>query len=56
VRPPSRRTATPRQLVAIGRALSARMTCPACARFMGYCISKSLGECNDCAAGARRAA
>jgi hypothetical protein len=48
-----KRTATPRQLVAIGKALSARMTCPSCGNVQPYCIAKSLGECNACADRAR---
>ena len=46
-----KRTATPRQLVAIGKALSARMTCPVCGNFREYVIPTSIGCCNDCAAG-----
>lgn len=44
-----KRTATPRQIVAIGRALSARMTCARCGIFRGYCMPKSTGVCNECA-------
>ena len=46
-----KRTATPAQIVAIGKALAARMMCPACGNFQPYCIPTSIGMCNDCAAG-----
>jgi len=45
----AKRDATPAQLAAIGRALAARRTCPACGQARPYYISRSLGECNDCA-------
>lgn len=44
-----KRTATAAQLAAIGRALTARRTCPTCHRVKGYYIPRSLGECLDCA-------
>jgi hypothetical protein len=44
----SRRQATPAQLAAIGRALAARRTCPACGTEKPYYIPRSLGECLDC--------
>ena len=50
-----KRTASPSQMAAICRAISARMTCKSCGNWKPYCISKSLGECNDCAAAARAA-
>jgi hypothetical protein len=46
-----KRTATPAQMRAVCAALSARMTCPLCATWKPYCIPRSLGMCNDCAAG-----
>lgn len=36
---------------AVGLALLARMTCPACGTAKEYCIPTSIGMCNDCAAG-----
>ena len=44
-----KRAATPAQLVALGKAMAARRTCPACGTEQPYCIPRSLGECNDCA-------
>ncbi|MEU4226000.1 RRQRL motif-containing zinc-binding protein [Nonomuraea sp. NPDC026600] len=44
-----KRTATPRQLHALGKALAARRTCPACTRDVGYVLARHLGTCNDCA-------
>jgi hypothetical protein len=44
-----KRTATAAQLVAVGKALRARRTCPTCRRVRPYCIPRSLGECLDCA-------
>ncbi|AVT39141.1 RRQRL motif-containing zinc-binding protein [Plantactinospora sp. BB1] len=44
-----KRTATAAQLVAIGKALAARRTCPTCGVVRPYCIPRSLGECVDCA-------
>jgi hypothetical protein len=46
-----KRTATPAQLIAIGKALTARMTCGACGSVHEYCMPKSTGVCNECAAG-----
>ena len=43
-----KRTATPAQLAAIGKALRALRTCPSCGTEKPYCIPRSLGECNDC--------
>jgi hypothetical protein len=48
-----KRTATPAQLQAVGKALTARKTCPSCQQVQSYCIPKSLGECNLCADAAR---
>jgi len=48
-----KRTASPAQLAAIGRALSARMTCGACGIVRPYCMPTSTGICNECAAGSR---
>jgi hypothetical protein len=47
-----KRQASPAQLAAIGRALAARRTCPTCRTEKPYCIPRSIGECNDCVAGA----
>jgi hypothetical protein len=44
-----KRRATAAQLVAIGKALQARRTCPTCGNEKPYCIPRSRGECNDCA-------
>jgi hypothetical protein len=43
-----KRHATPRQQVALGKAMTARRTCPTCGEDVGYCIPRSLGECADC--------
>jgi hypothetical protein len=45
-----KRTATPAQLVAIGKALRARRVCPSCGAEKPYYIPRSFGECNDCSA------
>jgi hypothetical protein len=45
-----KRTPTPEQLMAIGKALRARRLCPTCGTEKPYCIPRSHGECNDCAA------
>ncbi|HLL66810.1 MAG TPA: RRQRL motif-containing zinc-binding protein [Micromonosporaceae bacterium] len=44
-----KRTATARQLAAIGRALTARRTCSTCGTVRAYFIPRSLGECVPCA-------
>jgi hypothetical protein len=44
-----KRAATPAQREAIGKALAARRTCPSCGAEQDYYISRSLGECNQCA-------
>ncbi|MEU4165125.1 MULTISPECIES: RRQRL motif-containing zinc-binding protein [Micromonosporaceae] len=44
-----KRTATPAQLAAIGKALTARRTCPTCQVVRPYYIPRSLGECLECA-------
>ncbi|WP_320069027.1 RRQRL motif-containing zinc-binding protein [Micromonospora sp. RTGN7] len=44
-----KRTATPAQLRAIGKALTARRTCPTCGSLRPYYIPRSLGECLTCA-------
>ena len=49
-----KRHATPAQLVAIGKALTARRTCPTCRIEKDYYIPRSAGECNDCVAGGYR--
>jgi hypothetical protein len=46
-----KRTATPAQRVAIGRALLARRTCRTCGITRPYYIPRRLGECLDCAPG-----
>lgn len=43
-----RRTPSPAQLVAIGRALEARRVCVDCARVMGYYVPTSTRQCWDC--------
>lgn len=43
-----KRTATPAQLAAIGRALIARRTCPTCRQVKTYYIPRRSGECLDC--------
>ena len=43
-----KRHATARQQIALGKAMTARRTCPTCAEDVGYCIPRSLGECLDC--------
>ncbi|MGI8451650.1 MAG: RRQRL motif-containing zinc-binding protein [Streptosporangiaceae bacterium] len=45
-----KRQATSAQLAAIAQALRARRTCPGCGTEKPYCIPRSRGECNDCAA------
>ncbi|MCK2238064.1 RRQRL motif-containing zinc-binding protein [Crossiella sp. S99.2] len=52
-----KRVPSPAQLDAIGKALRARRTCPACGQDVGYCLAASwpcLGECLDCTAAAGR--
>jgi hypothetical protein len=49
-----RRQATPAQLTALGRALAARRTCPACGTEKPYCMPRSTGQCNDCTTGGYR--
>ncbi|WP_410815495.1 RRQRL motif-containing zinc-binding protein [Micromonospora sp. 050-3] len=44
-----KRTATPAQRAAIGKALTARRTCPTCHAVRPYFIPRSLGECLACA-------
>ncbi|MER7894355.1 RRQRL motif-containing zinc-binding protein [Micromonospora sp. NPDC094482] len=44
-----KRTATPAQRAAIGKALTARRTCPTCGTVRPYYIPRSLGECLACA-------
>jgi hypothetical protein len=44
-----KRVPTPAQRVAVGLALKARRTCPACRRDAGYVIPRRLGVCLDCA-------
>lgn len=49
-----KREATPAQRIAIEKALTARKTCPSCRTVKPFCIPTSLGECPECAEGARR--
>lgn len=49
-----KRTPTPAQLAAVGKALAARKTCQSCGETKPYYIPVSLGECPDCARDARR--
>ncbi len=44
-----KRTATPEQRAALGKALAARRTCPTCRTVRPYVIPRSLGECVPCA-------
>ncbi|MFC4906614.1 RRQRL motif-containing zinc-binding protein [Actinomadura gamaensis] len=44
-----KRTASPRQRAALGKAMAARRTCPECRIDVGYVIPRSLGVCLDCA-------
>jgi hypothetical protein len=46
-----KRTATPAQRAAIGKALLARRTCPTCTQVKPYYIPRRYGECLDCAPG-----
>jgi hypothetical protein len=43
-----KRTATPAQRAAIGKALRARRTCPACRQVKPYYIPRRYGECLTC--------
>lgn len=45
-----KRAATPAQLAALAAAMRARRTCKACGLEKPYCIPRSRGACNDCAA------
>ncbi|MBB2941820.1 hypothetical protein FB565_001524 [Actinoplanes lutulentus] len=49
----AKRTATPAQLVALGKALRARRTCPACGQLKDYYIPRRTGACLDCDGGPR---
>ena len=49
-----KREATPAQRAAVEKALTARKTCPSCGDVKPFCIPTSLGECPECAEGARR--
>lgn len=44
-----KRTATPAQLEAIAKALTARRTCSTCGQVKPYYIPRKFGECLDCA-------
>lgn len=43
-----KRTASPAQLAAVGKAIAARRWCPDCRCDVGYCVPTSLGRCIDC--------
>ena len=43
-----KRTASPAQLVALGKAMAARRWFPSCSRDVGYCIPTSFGQCAGC--------
>ena len=43
-----KRVASARKRAALGKALTARRTCPSCETDVGYCIPRSLGECLRC--------
>ncbi|WP_328478964.1 hypothetical protein OHA21_47075 [Actinoplanes sp. NBC_00393] len=45
----AKRTASPAQLAAVGRALAARRTCPKCGELQTYYIPRRTGACLDCA-------
>jgi hypothetical protein len=49
-----KRTATPAQLAALGRAMTALRTCPTCGQVKGYYIPRRYGECLDCASEVNR--
>lgn len=46
-----KRTATPAQLAAVHKALTARRTCPTCGQVKDYYIPRRYGECLDCIPG-----
>ena len=43
-----KRTATPAQLTALGKAMAARRICATCGTEKPYCMPRSTGQCNDC--------
>ncbi|WP_131738663.1 RRQRL motif-containing zinc-binding protein [Actinomadura roseirufa] len=43
-----KRTATPRQLGALDKAMAARRTCPRCGEDAGYVLPTRYGACLDC--------
>jgi hypothetical protein len=43
-----KRPVTPRQLVALGRAMTKRRTCTTCGDVKPYVIPRRFGECFDC--------
>ena len=49
-----KRTATPAQLMAIGKALLARRTCKACGITQPYYIPRRTGACLNCEPGGTR--
>lgn len=44
-----KRTPSPRQRAALGKANAARRTCPECGEDVGYVLPRHLGTCLDCA-------
>jgi hypothetical protein len=46
-----KRTPTPAQLAALGKAMAARRTCPRCASDAGYVLPTRYGVCLDCLSG-----
>jgi hypothetical protein len=44
-----KRTAGPAVRAALGKAMTARRTCPSCGQVCGYVIPRRYGECLDCA-------
>ena len=43
-----KREPTPAQLAALGKAMTARRTCPVCGRDIGYCLPRRWDACLDC--------
>jgi rRNA maturation protein Nop10 len=44
----TKRVPSPAQLEALGKAMTARRTCPDCGRDVGYCIPTRYRRCLDC--------
>jgi hypothetical protein len=49
-----KRQATPAQLAALGKAMTARRTCFVCGIEQPYCVPRSTGLCNHCTDGGHR--